>query len=208
MRSSSGLSPPPPPSSSFTVVSPSLFSRGRLLALVRSLSLALACYSSSFSSSDIPLILPPPSSSSLPPPPVDERPFCLARPRSTLRPVIKQPRGGQIESVEETRERRRRGDGQLAATMVSIVKGPSWCFRVGIGARPDRTRGKMWGERGAGGGGSRLAYRDRVDGYIPGLEPPNHPPRARGEFGLWTAAHRVLLPASLSDDVALTPRPL
>lgn len=148
--------------------------------------------------------LPPPP----PPPPVDERPFCLARPRSTLRPVIKQPRGGQIESVEETRERRRRGDGQLAATMVSIVKGPSWCFRVGIGARPDRTRGKMWGERGAGGGGSRLAYRDRVDGYIPGLEPPNHPPRARGEFGLWTAAHRVLLPASLSDDVALTPRPL
>lgn len=39
------------------------------------------------------------------------------------RPVIKQPRGRQIESVEETRERGRRGDGQPAATMVSIVKG-------------------------------------------------------------------------------------
>lgn len=36
-------------------------------------------------------------------------------------PVIKQPRGGQIESVEETRERRRRGDGQLAATMVPVL---------------------------------------------------------------------------------------
>lgn len=38
---------------------------------------------------------------------------------------------------------------------------------------------------------------------------PIHPPRARREFELWTAAHRVVLPlASLSDDVALTPRPL
>lgn len=198
-------------SSSFFVVhrrlSVPLFPRA--LARSRSVTLARSCLLLVFllfvgHPAHTPSLLPPP-------PPVDERPFCLARPRSTLRPVIKQPRGGQIESVEETRERRRRGDGQLAATMVSIVKGPSWCFRVGIGARPDRTRGKMWGERGgggAGGGGSRLAYRDRVDGYIPGLEPPNHPPRARGEFGLWTAAHRVLLPASLSDDVALTPRPL
>ena len=37
-------------------------------------------------------------------------------------PVIKQPRSGKIKSVEETRERRRRGDGQLATTMVSIVR--------------------------------------------------------------------------------------
>lgn len=56
-------------------------------------------------------------------------PSC-SRPWSTLRPVIKQPRGRQIESVEETRERRRRGDGQPAATMVSIVKGLSWRVRV------------------------------------------------------------------------------
>lgn len=40
--------------------------------------------------------------------------------------VIKQPRGRQIESVQETRERRHRGDGQLATTMVSIV---SWVVR-------------------------------------------------------------------------------
>lgn len=32
-------------------------------------------------------------------------------------PVIKQPRTGQIESVEETRDCRHRGDGQLAATI-------------------------------------------------------------------------------------------
>lgn len=114
-----------------SVVSPSLFSRGRSLATR----------------------LPPLCRSSRSHPlSTNDQPFCLARPRSTLRPVIKQPRGGQIESVEETRERRRRGDGQLAATMVSIVKGPSRCSRVGIGARPkpDRMRDKMRGRSGRG----------------------------------------------------------
>lgn len=169
------------------VVSPSLFSRGRLLATR----------------------LPPLCRSLRSHPlPTDDRPFCLARPRSTLQPVIKQPRGGQIESVEETRERRRRGDGQLAATMVSIVKGPSRRSRVGIGARPkpDRMRDKMRG-RSAGGESPGLQGARWTDTSWSG-NPPT-PPRARGEFGLWTAAHRVVLPpASLPDDVALTPRPL
>lgn len=86
--------------------------------------------------------------------PSADRPFCLARPRSTLRPVIKQPRGGQIESVEETRERRRRGDGQLAATMVSIVKGPSrgalaWVYRCEAGPNEGQNAGVRWdGEEG------------------------------------------------------------
>lgn len=39
-------------------------------------------------------------------------------------PVIKQPRAGQIESVEETRDRRRRGDGQLAATIAPVQIAP------------------------------------------------------------------------------------
>jgi len=127
--------------------------------------------------------LPPLCRSARRPPP-GERPFCLPRPRSTLRPVIKQPRGGQIESVQETRERRRRGDGQLAATMVSIVKGPSWCSRADIGARPkpDRMRGQNAG-RPRGRAAVRLAYYV-YDGYIPGLEshpvrPPESPGRVR-----------------------------
>lgn len=65
----------------------------------------------------------------------------LARPWSTLRPVIKQPRGRQIESVEETRERGRRGDGQPAATMVSIVKGLSCCVRVPSKPRQSNEQG-------------------------------------------------------------------
>lgn len=139
------------------VVSPSLFSRGRSLA-TRLPPLCRSSHSHPF--------------------PTDDRPFCLARPRSTLRPVIKQPRGGQIESVEETRERRRRGDGQLAATMVSIVKGPSQRSRVGIGARPkpDRMRDKM---RGRGGGGGSPGLQE-LGGWIhPGLE-ATHPIESPG----------------------------
>lgn len=63
-----------------------------------------------------------------------------SRPRSTLRSVIKQPRGRQIESVEETRERRRRGDGQPAATMVSIVKGLSCRVRAARKPREGKAR--------------------------------------------------------------------
>lgn len=75
---------------------------------------------------------------------------CSARDHGPLsRPVIKQPRGRQIESVEETRERGRRGDGQPAATMVSIVKGA-------IVARPPRSylcnRSNRKGGKGAAGG--------------------------------------------------------
>jgi len=124
-------------------------------------------------------------------PPPGERPFCLPRPRSTLRPVIKQPRGGQIESVQETRERRRRGDGQLAATMVSIVKGPSWCSRADIGARPkpDRMRGQNAGRR------SGWLTTCTMDTSPVWRATPSAHPRARGESSaLWTAAHRVVLP--------------
>lgn len=147
-------------SSFFTVhpvVSPSLFSRGRSLA------------------TRLPSLCRSPRSHHLP---TDDRPFCLARPRSTLRPVIKQPRGGQIESVEETRERRRRGDGQLAATMVSIVKGPSRHSRVGIGARPkpNRMRDKM---QGRGGGGESPGLRRLGERIHPGLE-ATHPTESPG----------------------------
>lgn len=73
--------------------------------------------------------------------------------------------------------------------------GPNEGQNVGTGWRwRRRRRRESTGLQGLGG-----------RGYIPGLESPSHPLRARGEFGLWTAAHRVLLPASLSDDVALTP---
>lgn len=71
------------------------------------------------------------------------------------RPVIKQPRGRQIESVEETRERGRRGDGQPAATMVSIVKGAIRRVRTSATGRTERGREKReegervdrWGEK-------------------------------------------------------------
>lgn len=71
------------------------------------------------------------------------------------RPVIKQPRGRQIESVEETRERGRRGDGQPAATMVSIVKGAIRRVRTSAtgrteGGREKREEGERvdrWGEK-------------------------------------------------------------
>lgn len=159
-RSSSGLSSSF--SSSFFIVHPvvplSLFSRGR-----------------SFTTRLPPLCRSPRSH-----PPSHRRPFCLARPRSTLRPVIKQPRGGQIESVEETRERRRRGDGQLAATMVSIVKGPSRYSLVGIGARPkpDRMRDKM---RGRDGGGESPGFTGTrwTDTFWSGSHPIESPGRVR-----------------------------
>lgn len=89
------------------------------------------------------------------------RPPAPSRSRSTRdhgplsRPVIKQPRGRQIESVEETRERGRRGDGQPAATMVSIVKGAIRRVRTSAtgrteGGREKREEGERvdrWGEK-------------------------------------------------------------
>lgn len=89
------------------------------------------------------------------------RPLAPSRSRSTRdhgplsRPVIKQPRGRQIESVEETRERGRRGDGQPAATMVSIVKGAIRRVRTSAtgrteGGREKREEGERvdrWGEK-------------------------------------------------------------
>lgn len=114
--------------------------------------------------------------------PVDDQPFCLARPRSTLRPVIKQPRGGQIESVEETRERRRRGDGQLAATMVSIVKEPS------SGALSHRYRCEAETgpkERNAGGGGRGMSLGlqglgGRIHPWSRGFPPIERPGESSG----------------------------
>lgn len=89
---------------------------------------------------------PPPGSPSLPPPPPrDHGPLS--------RPVIKQPRGRQIESVEETRERGRRGDGQPAATMVSIVKRG---YR-GASALVPLVTGRTRGGEGRGAGGRRIA---------------------------------------------------
>lgn len=89
------------------------------------------------------------------------RPLAPSRSRSARdhgplsRPVIKQPRGRQIESVEETRERGRRGDGQPAATMVSIVKGAIRRVRTSAtgrteGGREKREEGERvdrWGEK-------------------------------------------------------------
>lgn len=145
------------------VVSPSLFSRGRSLA------------------TRLPPLCRSPRSHPLS---TDDWPFCLARPRSTLRPVIKQPRGGQIESVEETRERRRRGDGQLAATMVSIVKGPSRHSRVDIGARPkpDRMRDKMRG-RGWRRGIAWLTGARWTDTSWSGSHPPHQEPGESSGYG-------------------------
>lgn len=84
----------------------------------------------------------------------------LARDHGPLSgPVIKQPRGRQIESVEETRERRRRGDGQPAATMVSIVKGLSWRVRVPPLAESSRTRRET--QRGEGSCAEEERARER-----------------------------------------------
>lgn len=82
------------------------------------------------------------------------------------RPVIKQPRGRQIESVEETRERGRRGDGQPAATMVSIVKGAIRRVRTSATGRTEGGRERRGGRKGSGwivGGEKEEVGEDRCE---------------------------------------------